>query len=240
MKKKKHRVIRLLPVVFVVTLTIVTIGFLTQEKVQPGDTVLVDYVGMFANGTIFDKNTISFVVGAGELISGFENTVVGMVPGEVKTVKLLPNEAYGEYNKTLIIPSPLVTTISKQFNVSNDTFFLMFNSSPLPDKTYTSSTLPIPVKVVSVKNKSVELEYMLEESINIETSIGVMTLTPSGENITMILQPIIGKRISTPFGVGTIIDYNETTMLVDFNHPLAGKTLMFKIKLISIIHNTTD
>ena len=33
---------------------------------------------------------------------------------------------------------------------------------------------------------------------------------------------------------GVIIEINESTVQVDFNHPLAGKTIVFKVKILAI------
>ena len=77
-----------------------------------GDTVRVWYEGTFEDGTVFDSTEshggepIEFVVGSGQMISGFDNAVVGMVPGEEKTVTLEPSEAYGEYDEMLVLEMP--------------------------------------------------------------------------------------------------------------------------------------
>ncbi|MFH1056308.1 MAG: FKBP-type peptidyl-prolyl cis-trans isomerase, partial [Candidatus Micrarchaeota archaeon] len=44
-----------------------------------------------------------FTVGAGQMIKGFDDAVVGMAEGEEKTVRLLPSEAYGERREDLLI-----------------------------------------------------------------------------------------------------------------------------------------
>jgi len=75
----------------------------------PGDQVSVDYTGMFVNGTVFDtsinKTPISFTIGSHQVIPGFENAIVGMVPGQTKTVDIPVEQAYGPYNpeKVLVI-----------------------------------------------------------------------------------------------------------------------------------------
>lgn len=78
-----------------------------QATVVSGDNVSVYYTGTYANGTVFDSNVgkqpLSFKVGAGQIISGFENAVVGMKINETKTVTLTPSEAYGNVNPNLII-----------------------------------------------------------------------------------------------------------------------------------------
>ena len=37
---------------------------------------------------------------------------------------------------------------------------------------------------------------------------------------------------------GVITENNGTHVTVDFNHPLAGKTLIFKIKVVDILSHT--
>ena len=46
--------------------------------------------------------------------------------------------------------------------------------------------------------------------------------------------PVVGDKLSTPQGVVTIRDVTETDVKLDYNHDLAGKTLIFKITLVSI------
>ncbi|MGC9196694.1 MAG: FKBP-type peptidyl-prolyl cis-trans isomerase [Syntrophobacteraceae bacterium] len=47
--------------------------------------------------------------------------------------------------------------------------------------------------------------------------------------LTMLFNYSCGPRL-----IGTVAEINEDTILVDFNHPLAGKRLNFKIRLIEI------
>lgn len=93
---------------------------------EKGDNISVNYVGKYDNGTVFDTSLLtvakeaglydanstrtyeplSFVVGAGQMISGFDNGVLNMTVGKEKTLKLSPEEAYGEYNQEYLIPVP--------------------------------------------------------------------------------------------------------------------------------------
>jgi peptidylprolyl isomerase len=49
-------------------------------------------------------------------------------------------------------------------------------------------------------------------------------------------------RFSSPHGPvqGRVLDIQPEKFLVDFNHPLAGKTLLFKIKLVGITDHPTQ
>ncbi len=64
------------------------------------NTVTVKYTGKLADGTIFDASPedrpLSFVIGRGEVIKGFETAALGMTEGETKTVVIEPEQAYGE------------------------------------------------------------------------------------------------------------------------------------------------
>ena len=71
-----------------------------------GDTVRVHYTGTLANGTQFDSSTerepIELTLGQGQVIPGFENALVGMAEGDLKTVTLDPEDAYGSHNPQFV------------------------------------------------------------------------------------------------------------------------------------------
>lgn len=70
------------------------------------DTVRVHYTGRLSDGTVFDtsldKEPLEFTLGAGQVIPGFEEAVVGMNPGESKTVEVPAELAYGPRREELM------------------------------------------------------------------------------------------------------------------------------------------
>jgi FKBP-type peptidyl-prolyl cis-trans isomerase len=69
-------------------------------QVKSGDTVTVDYRGMFTDGKIFDESykrgqTFSFTPGAGQVIAGWEEGVLGMKVGEKRRLTVPSNLGYG-------------------------------------------------------------------------------------------------------------------------------------------------
>ena len=82
-----------------------------MSKVENGQTVEVHYRGTFDDGTEFDSShsrgeTLTFTVGSGQTISGFETGVVGMTVGEKKNITIEPQDAYGETNPDAIFEYP--------------------------------------------------------------------------------------------------------------------------------------
>lgn len=72
-----------------------------------GKKVKVHYKGTLDDGSQFDSSydrgePLEFTVGAGQMIKGFDEAVKSMTLGEKKTVRLSPDEAYGERNEALI------------------------------------------------------------------------------------------------------------------------------------------
>ncbi len=60
-------------------------------------------------------------------------------------------------------------------------------------------------------------------------TIPVAELTRAG------ITPVVGEKVSTSQGqTATITNVTDTDVVIDFNHELAGKTLVFDIKLVSI------
>ncbi len=167
----------------VIALALVAAGCTTQENgaeawpiAEDGDTVQVHYRGYLDSGEEFDSSydrgqPLSFEVGAGQMISGFDAAVVGMALGDTKTIHLTPEEAYGQPDETLIRPFP-------REDFGNET-------APQPDDEY--------------------------------------TLTMDGRYYHVI-----------------IVSVNETTVMVDFNSPLAGQNLNFDIELVGLTKNAAS
>jgi peptidylprolyl isomerase len=66
-----------------------------------GKTVMVHYTGKLDDGTVFDSSEggepLRFLIGSAGLIPGFEQAIIGMGPGESKTVTIPADQAYGPY-----------------------------------------------------------------------------------------------------------------------------------------------
>ena len=86
----------------------------SERAIQPatdGDTVSVHYTGILDSGEVFDssmqREPLSFVLGSGQMIPGFDAAVQGLTVGESVTVRLEPEEAYGELRDDLILDFPI-------------------------------------------------------------------------------------------------------------------------------------
>lgn len=75
-----------------------------------GDVVRVHYRGTLDDGTEFDssegREPLEFTVGSGQVIAGFDEAVRGLAVGESRTVRIEPEDAYGERTDDAIIELP--------------------------------------------------------------------------------------------------------------------------------------
>lgn len=137
--------------------------------VAKGDTVAVHYRGNLDDGEEFDssegREPLEFVVGSGQLIPGFEKAVMGLFPGEEKTVCLEPDDAYGPYEDELVIDGPR------------------------------SSFPPGELRV--------------------------------GQSFTVQ----VGKGEEAE---ARVVSFTKDRVRMDFNHPLAGKRLTFRLRVVSV------
>lgn len=122
-----------------------------EDIAEAGDTVYVDYIGTYNNGTVFDMSEegqpIEFVLGDNSTISGFENAIYGMKINETKSIDLTPDEAYGEHNDSLIF------NISRD-NIPEDT--LLYPGAIL--YMYGSTGSLFPVTVLNSTNETVWID----------------------------------------------------------------------------------
>ena len=146
-----------------------------SNSVTTGQVVSVHYTGTFDDGEQFDsshdRDALTFQVGNGQMISGFEAAVVGMSIGETKNITLAPTEAYGE-------------------------------------------TLPQLVQQVPLEQFPQGFQFEVGATVQGEAETG---------------QPVFAN----------IVEVQDDSIVLDFNHPLAGKSLNFEIELLTVEETPT-
>lgn len=78
---------------------------MTQAK--SGHQVKVHYTGKLNDGTIFDSSIngepLTFTLGSGQVIAGFDKGVSGMAVNETRTVNIPAVEAYGPHQPGMVV-----------------------------------------------------------------------------------------------------------------------------------------
>ena len=139
------------------------------DTVKAGDIVKIDYEGSLTDGSVFDssegRDPLTFKVGTGQVIPGFEKAVLGMNMDEEKEFEIAPEDAYG-----------------------------------MPD-----------------------------ERLFQEVPRNVLPSEPQPEvGMTLIMQTQQGN---IPVMISEV---KEDSVILNLNHPLAGKKLIFKIKILKV------
>ena len=92
------------------------------DLIKEGDIISVHYSGRLEDGKEFDttreRGPFKFVVGAGQVVKGFDEVVVGMKTGDKTTITVFPAKAYGQRRDDYVIDlakasMPHVMTITK-------------------------------------------------------------------------------------------------------------------------------
>lgn len=78
----------------------------TGNNPVKGKKVTVNYVGKFENGKVFDSSDdgFEFILGAGQVIKGWDIGVASMKVGEKATLFLKPDYGYGKRGAGGVIP----------------------------------------------------------------------------------------------------------------------------------------
>ena len=140
-----------------------------MEKIKNGDNVSVHYTGKLEDGSVFDtslaegREPLTVTLGQGQLIPGFENGLIDMTAGEMKTIEIEPENAYGDIKPQMMSEVPL-------------------------------------------------------------------SQVPEGVKAGDMLQ---GQNQFGPVNV-VVTEVKESTAVLDMNHPLAGKKLIFDLEVVSV------
>ncbi|RPA83435.1 hypothetical protein BJ508DRAFT_223872 [Ascobolus immersus RN42] len=81
-----------------------------SRKTRSGDVIDVHYTGKFTDGIKFDSSVdrnqpFHFILGAGQVIPGWDQGLLDMCPGEKRTLTIPYQLAYGEHGRPPVIPA---------------------------------------------------------------------------------------------------------------------------------------
>jgi peptidylprolyl isomerase len=142
-----------------------------MAQVKEGDTIRIHYAGKLEDGSVFDSSeggaSLEIKLGRGEFIKGLEEGVIGMEPGESRSIFMPPDKAYGPHLK------------EKVFEFHKD---------------------------------------RISEGITPEIGQQMQLYRADGMPLSV-----------------TVIDKTETGYIMDVNHALAGKNLIFDVTLEEIV-----
>jgi len=118
--------------------------------VKKGQYVQVHYIGTLDDGTVFDnsqgREPLEFQVGSNNVISGFDNAVVGMAIDEEKNIRLSADEAYGQPREEMRREFPRSVLGDQKVEVGEELWF----SSPHG---------PVPGKVLSCDEEKLWMDF---------------------------------------------------------------------------------
>lgn len=146
-----------------------------MSSVQLFDTVSISYTAKVPSGEIVESvpetKPITLTIGQGRILKAVEASLMGLEPGQTRTVNIQPEDAYGAYHKALV--------------------------HEIPRATFDGRIDPKPGMILSL---------VLEKD-------GVQQQVPA-----------------------TVLAAGNTTVTVDYNHPLAGMVITYNVKLHAIGH----
>ena len=224
---------------------------------RAGDTVEVDYTLRTENGSVYDTTIeaiarsagiwredveygpLTFTLGRGEVIPGFEEAIMGMSVGEEKTFTVPPEKGYGRYDPMNIQELPRIYAMPRTEAVPMQSFLRLF-----PDFDFTVTMVSLPgawnATILAVTNDTVLLRHDPIVGQHIVTgSWPERVLNVTDEEVILLREPAEDGIYYTTDAVGrpilaTVRRVKNDTMTLDYNHPLAGQTLNFTVKLLRI------
>jgi FKBP-type peptidyl-prolyl cis-trans isomerase 2 len=197
---------------------------------QEGDMVAINFVLAMPNGTVIDTNNESlakefgvknyvkgpfrFIIGqSGKLVGqsgkfrGFDETVIGMEPGQTATKLIEPSEPVLEYviNRTrTVVRNQAFPTFGP---VPLKKFSERFNREPRLNDVIVNPDLPWPVKVFNITEKYVIVEALAEQGKSY-TLPGFewksLLLVKSKNDMLFRHNPADGQIITTEFGPAVV------------------------------------
>ncbi len=178
---------------------------------------------------------VEILAGEKAVFPGLAESVVGMAPGETRTIPLVPDRAFGPSDPGQIETYDAVKRIPRLGAVSAREYQQRFQTFPVKGKTI-RFTPYFDSRIVDVREDQVILEALARDGERVENEFGGFTdVRIQGDEVVLQLVP----RLGAPFALndqkkGIVTAYDEKSFTVDYNHPLAGKPMVLEVEVVSL------
>src|SRR6184192_383911 len=248
----------------VIAILAVYFGFLVPKFAGPplrarsGDDVLVDYVGRFENGLVFDTSLVSVAgdnssnpkafafgwhppwqplevksVGSGEVVKGFDLGIQGLAVGDATTIAVPPDLGYGAADPTKVFVKPLFESVPVHLTMDASDFSATYKA---PAVSGANTTDPF---------------WGWPATVSVSGSVVTVTNSPTPGQIVHPYGAWEARVDSiddgADGGVGTITVHHHLdassvdrvglaagTYTLDYNNPTKGRTLIFEVTMVRI------
>ncbi len=245
----------------------------TAVKAQVGDTVSIDYIGYFPNSNlVFDTSLqtvaqdnasypkafsfsyrgsytqLSFTIGDGTVIKGFDAGVRGLSVGQTTTVSVPEDVGYGPADPSLIFVHDLIETVPVHVTMNTTAFDSYYgqtatSATNVTDPIYGwSATVSILGNTVTVTNSPYPSEAIRPYKAWNAVVLSVDDTANNGTGAITIqntLDPTLVDKVggTAPGGKTfylSAVDPVAGTYTLNFNKQVVGRTLVFQMTLVRI------
>jgi FKBP-type peptidyl-prolyl cis-trans isomerase 2 len=225
-------------------------------RVQAGDLVSLHYTASLEDGSLvyttvaeverdagrkrsegFRKNERpgpeEMVAGKGGFLPAAGSAAIGVKAGEKATVTLSPENAFGPRDPKKMAQFPCEKRMPRNAVLDPQSYVNRFGSFPRVGKEV-DLTPYFKSRVTEVAENFVKLEALARGDERSEDSFGSTVVRIEGEQIVLTLTPRLGAEFEMNDRKGRIVSTDGTSFTVDFNPPLAGKSVVLDLEVVSL------
>lgn len=238
----------------------------------PGDTVSAQYVGTFEEtGAVFDTSSLTvardnasylkavsfswrsrwegltFEIGDGTMIPGFERGAIGMREDETKTIRVPAADGYGAADPSKVVARLLVETVPVRITMSLTEFAATYAGEPTSGAQVTDPVWGWPAIVtvadaVATVTNSPEIGSRIRPYGGWDAIVVSIDDVANGGEGAIVVRHLLetghvdlvgGKEDGADFYVSAV-DTLGGTWTQNFNRQVVGRTLIFVVTLTSI------
>ena len=229
-------------------------------EVKKGDLVKVHYTAKLENGEVFystDPQEIAnakkadwfqpsptnepelVVAGEQAMFPGIGENIIGLSEGETKTVTLAPEQAFGPSDPEKQRTFPREVSYPIDMEMGPREFVGRFNKFPVEGAVVDINPY-IRAEVVKVTEETAELKLSAEDGRVEEDEVGKTVISVTDKEVKMFLEPDEGAKIPGTDSQGRpmegrITTVNATSLVVDYNQPMLGKTIVIDMKVVEVV-----